>query len=160
MYTQSVIKKINAIPISLLQGIVVMFGVTCENSIPPEKKMELQGQWVEIYVCDNVNCNYPKDTVHTSVITIDGNSFSTAFYNDSGQNAQLDTSFSGTYWLSRDTLELRLKNFKEVFNYHIVDNYLYLNAEYSIDSKGNVIIDFRSLLWCCDQKKSGIFIKQ
>jgi hypothetical protein len=137
----------------------VLFTVACTNSIPPEKKKELQGRWVEIYQCDNVNCNYPKDTAHTSVITFDGNSFTTEFYNDSGQNAKLDTTFSGTYWLSQDTLELILKNFNEVFFYRIADNYLYLTSAYTIDSKGNIIIDFRSVLWCCDMKKNGRFEK-
>jgi len=153
-------KEIKVIPILLFLGIVLLFSATCENSIPPEKKKALQGRWVEIYKCDNVNCDYPKDSAHTSVITFDGNSFATELYSDSGQNAQLDTSFSGTYWLSQDTIELRLKNFKEVFFYRIADDWLYLNAQYSIDVKGNIIIDFRSVLWCCDLQRSGRFAKQ
>jgi len=131
----------------------------CTDSVSPEKKKELQGRWVEVYKCKNQTCNFPKDTAHTSVITFNKSSFTTEFYNDSGQNAQLDTTFSGTYYLSQDSLELRLKNFDEKFIYRIADTALYLTAAYSIDLNGNVIIDFRSVLWCCDKKKSGRFIR-
>ncbi len=140
-------------------GISILAGSMCTDSVSPEKKKELQGRWVEVYTCDNNKCDYPQDTIHTSVITFNKSSFTTEFYNDSGQNAQLDTIFSGTYYLSQDSLELRLKNFDEKFFYQIADTALYLTAAYSIDLNGNVIIDFRSVLWCCDKQKSGRFIR-
>lgn len=129
----------------------------CSSNPSSERRRELQGRWTEVYVCHNLSCDYPDDTLHVSVITFNYKTFSTEFYNDTGQFMELDTTFSGTFTLSKDTIELVLRNFREVFYYRIADPYLYLTAAYSIDSEGNTLIDFRSVLWCCDKKKSGRF---
>lgn len=140
---------------------LIVFAMASRSNNPLSgiiKKTE--GRWIEIYHCGNAACNYPNDSLLTSVILFNHKNFSSAFYKDSSQNA-LDTTFSGRYSISSDTLELALENFSEVFYYNLFNgNDLYLEAAYSIDSKGNKIIDFRSVLWCCDRKKRGTFTKQ
>ena len=113
-----------------------------------------------MYHCTNAACDYSNDSLLTSVVVFNQNKFSSAFYTDYSQNT-LDTAFSGSYRVSNDTLRLILDNFSEVFFCNLLnDNVLYLEAAYSIDSKGNKIIDFHSVLWCCDHIKRGTFTKQ
>ena len=140
--------------------LIVFAMASCSNNPLSGIIKKLEGRWVEIYSCIIQDCNSTIDSCQTSVITFSQRNFSSALYKDSSQNA-LDTTFSGRYNISNDTLELTLENFSEVFYYNLFNgNNLYLEAAYSIDSKGNKIIDFRSVLWCCDRKKRGTFTKQ
>lgn len=147
----------------VLHYVVVIFVVftiqNCSNNPANELKKELKGRWVEVYKCTNKACNTVPDSIHTAVLNFNGRDFSSVLYNDSGQNVSYDTSFSGRYTISNDTLEFILDNFSELFYCRLSDNNLYLNAIYSIDSKGNKIGDFHSILWCCDKKKNGRFVE-
>lgn len=140
---------------------LIVFAIaSCSNNPLSGIINKLEGRWVGIYSCVLQDCNSIIDSCQTSVITFSQKNFSSALYKDSSQNA-LDTTFSGRYSISNDTLELTLENFSEVFYYNLFNgNDLYLEAAYSIDSKGNKIIDFRSVLWCCDRKKRSTFTKQ
>ena len=140
--------------------LAILLGGCQKNPIPDIFLNKIEGQWIEIYHCGSAACHYPNDSLLSSEILFTKDKFSSAFYTDSLQSI-CDTSFSGRYSVSSDTIELILDNFSEVFYYNLSnENDLYLNAVYSIDSKGNKIIDFRSVLWCCDRKKRGTFTKQ
>ena len=141
-------------------SLAIVLGGCSKNPITEILLEKIEGRWIETYHCKNALCNYPNDSLLTSVILFNQKKFSSAFYTDSLQNV-CDTSFSGRYSISNDTLRLKLDNFSEVFYCNFLDdNHLYLEAAYSIDSKGNTIIDFHSVIWCCDMKKTGRFIKQ
>lgn len=142
--------------------IVIFAGMAlqCSNALNSTLLNELQGRWAETYCCTSQSCNSPLDSIHTSYITFDGKKFSTVLYNDSGQQIEYDTSFSGTCIQGKDSIIFILDHFEEIFYFVQNNNELTLYAKYSIDINGTVIEDFHSILWCCDMKKRGRFIKQ
>ena len=144
----------------ILLSLIIFMLAGCSKNPIAEIRDKIEGRWVEVYRCNNNHCNYASDSILASVIIFKKKSFSSAFYRDSLQTV-LDTTFSGRYSVSNDTLRLKLSNFSEVFYFNFLnDNYLYLEAVYSVDSGGNTIIDFHSVLWCCDKKKTGRFAEQ
>ncbi len=144
-------------PDTLLLLLIVLMLSGCSKNPLSEIRDKIEGQWIEVYHCSNAACNYATDSLLASVITFNRKNFSSAFYRDSLQT-DLDTTFSGRYSLSNDTLRLKLENFSEVFYYNFLNNnHLYLEAAYSVDAGGNTIIDFHSVIWCCDKKKTGRF---
>lgn len=143
--------------IKLLILLLIIMTAGCSKNPLSEIRDKIEGRWVEIYRCNNNHCNYASDSILASVVLFNKKSFSSFFYRDSLQTV-LDTTFSGRYSVSNDTLRLTLDNFSEVFYFNFLNNnYLYLEAVYSVDSGGNTIIDFHSVLWCCDKKKTGRF---
>ncbi len=128
----------------------------CSNHNPVDLLHSLNGTWVEIYYCKNVHCINAVDSLQVAVLSISGSKITSTLYRDSEQNF-LDSSFSGKISISNDTLEFILNNSREVFNWTFLRENIFLNSEYYIDVKGNKIIDFRSILWCCEDKKRGIF---
>lgn len=144
----------------LVISLAIVLGGCSKNPLLEILLKKIEGRWVETYHCGNAACNYPDDSLLTSEILFNQKNFSSAFYTDSLPSI-CDTSFFGRYSISNDTLRFKLDNFSEVFYFNFLDdNYLYLEAVYSIDSKGNKIIDFHSILWCCDKKKIGRFVRQ
>ena len=139
----------------LLSALVI--GRCSDNVITPFAD-KVEGRWLEVYHCTNQQCDLGDDSLHSAIIAFNNGRFSSALFRDSAQ-AVCDTSFTGKYSIASDTLKLILNGFSEVFYYTFLGSNLYLVSAYSIDSKGNTIIDFRSVMWCCDKKKKGIFIK-
>lgn len=145
--------------ILLLLAAIISSLSDCSKNPSTENSDKIEGRWVEVYKCNNAACDYARDSLLASVCTFNRKNFTTAFYRDSLQTI-LDTTFSGRYSLSNDTLRFSLDNFSEIFYFNLLNNnHLYLEALYSIDSGDNTIIDFHSILWCCDKKKRGIFEK-
>ena len=128
----------------------------CSDGNPVELINALNGTWVEVYDCDNAQCNNAFDSLQRAVLVIEGGNFSSVLYRDSA-GTMYDTSFSGRISISRDTLQFILNHFREVFYWKFQYGGLLLRAVYSIDMHGNHIEDFRSILWCCDEKKRGFF---
>ncbi len=143
-------------PVVYILIAVLAAGRCSDNDINPFIDA-VKGGWTERYHCANQNCDLTGDSLHCSVISFNDGRFSSALFRDSAQ-AVCDTSFTGKYSIASDTLKLILHNFTEVFYYTFLSSNLYLISAYSKDSKGNTIVDFRSVLWCCDKKKKGIFI--
>lgn len=131
----------------------------CSNNLSFGLRKKLKGRWIEFYHCKNVDCNIAIDSLQSAVLDFNEKKFSSELYRDSEQSIY-DTSFSGKYNISEDSLEFILDNFTEVFTWYLSNDTLSLIAMYSIDSNGNKLGDFRSILWCCQIKKSGIFIKR
>ncbi len=131
----------------------------CSDKNPVTLYSDLQGGWTEIYCCEKDLYNNCIDTVISSRLVFDGKSFISTVYRDS-MGIEYDTSFSGKYTvLKSDSIEFILDHFVEIFSYSLSEGNLMLCAQYSIDSANNKIGDFHSVLWGCEDKKVGIFIR-
>ncbi len=117
---------------------------------------DLSGAWIETFHCTNQQCRRIYDSLQVTRLEIGEDTFTATHFKD-GNQQYIDTTFSGKISISSDTLQFILSTFKEVFQWRLINNRLLLVSAYMIDSKGNHIVDFRSLLWCCDVKKRGFF---
>lgn len=127
--------------------------ILCTNSIDVGLKNKIEGLWIDEYVCKTV-----KDSSFVALLDFGEKTFTSTLYKDSIQGDP-DTSFTGRYYISKDSLKLVLDNFYELFYCRVTDSTILLSSRYSIDMYGNKIIDFRSVLWCCSIKKNGLFLK-
>ncbi len=142
--------------IFILVLLISLVFLQCTDKNPVELTDVLNGTWVEVYDCVNAKCNNAFDSVLSAVLVINGGDFSSVLYKDGGQTIY-DTSFSGKISITNDTLKFILGHFREVFLWKFLNGKLLLQAIYSIGPNGYTIIDFRSILWCCDIKKRGFF---